>query len=202
MTGLSSEAFSAPPVLLSAASASSAGQDAESRSWESRPFEMPSSVASFVKLMASLRSRYDARVDMSVRLASLNDKGKRKSLGWRNASSGGGWYPSHMSTPRHDWYLKQWLRHFGKKQADVVRDLDWNKARVSLTVSGKQQYTRDDVNELATYLNLRPFELLMHPDDAMLLRRLKADMIRLAHDASQADSGEAAPEQERHVSLG
>jgi hypothetical protein len=95
-----------------------------------------------------------------------------------------------MATPRHDWYLKQWLKHFRKKQADVVRDLDWNKARVSLTASGKQAYTRDDVNEVADYLNLRPYELLMHPDDAMALRRLRADALRIAHDAEEMGKSE------------
>jgi len=87
-----------------------------------------------------------------------------------------------MAAPRHDWYLKEWLRSLGKKQADLVRDLDMNKAKVSLTAAGKQPYTRDDVNEIAYYLNLRPYELLMHPDDAMRLRRIREDMIRLAHE--------------------
>ena len=85
-----------------------------------------------------------------------------------------------MAAPHHDWYLKDWLKTLGKKQADVARELDWNKAKVSLTVSGKQQYTRDDVNELAAYLHLRPYELLMHPEDAMALRQLRDDAKRIA----------------------
>lgn len=93
-----------------------------------------------------------------------------------------------MGRPGYDWYLKEWLITLGKKQADVVRELDWNKAKVSLTISGKQQYTRDDVNEIADYLAIKPYELLMHPDDAMRLRRLKADAIKLAHDAEDAET--------------
>lgn len=93
-----------------------------------------------------------------------------------------------MAKPRHDWFLKEWLATLGKKQADVVRDLDWNKAKVSLTASGKQPYTRDEVNEIAEYLAIKPYELLMHPDDAMRLRRLKADAIQLAHDAEEPQS--------------
>lgn len=104
-----------------------------------------------------------------------------------------------MVAPRHDWYLKQWLKTLGKKQADIVRDLDWNKARVSLTASGKQPYNRDDVNEVADYLNLRPYELLMHPDDAMSLRRLRAEMIRLAHETEDPGEREGEP---KRVSLG
>ena len=76
-------------------------------------------------------------------------------------------------TPGHDWYLKEWLATLGKKQADIVRDLDWNKARISLMLRGKQPYDRDSINELAAYLHLEPHELLMHPADAMALRQLK-----------------------------
>lgn len=102
-----------------------------------------------------------------------------------------------MPAPRHDWYLKQWLAALDKRQRDVVADLEWNKAKVSLLVSCKQQYTRDDVNALADYLNVRPYELLMHPDDAMRMRRLRTDMIRLAHENEDA----GAEDDEQKVSL-
>lgn len=88
--------------------------------------------------------------------------------------------------PRYDIYLTEWLKASHKKQADVVRDLEWNKAKVSLIASGKQQYMRDDVNELARYLNVRPYELLMPPDEAMALRQLQAkakEVVTMAHDA-------------------
>lgn len=95
-------------------------------------------------------------------------------------------------TPKHDWFLGDWLRMLGKRQADVVRDLDWNKARVSLMVGGTQQYTRDAVNELAAYLNLRPFELLLHPDEAMALRRLQGaaeQIVAIAHESDDLRNG-------------
>lgn len=87
-----------------------------------------------------------------------------------------------MGQPGHDWFLKEWLASCRKKQADIVKDLDWNKAKVSLMVRGLQPYTRGEVNELAAYLEIRPHELLMHPDDAMANRRLRTEMIRLAHE--------------------
>jgi transcriptional regulator with XRE-family HTH domain len=90
-----------------------------------------------------------------------------------------------MAQPRWDIFLKEWLKALEKRQADVVRDLGWNKAKVSLIASGQQPYYRDDINELAEYLNLRPYELLMHPDDAFGIRRLRAEMIRLAHEAEE-----------------
>lgn len=110
-----------------------------------------------------------------------------KSLACQNDFGGGGVYDRRMADPRHDWYLKEWLRASQKKQADVVRDLDWNKAKVSLMIRGLQAYTREEVNELATYLNIRPHELLMHPDDAHTIRRLRADMIRLAHETEPSE---------------
>lgn len=95
-----------------------------------------------------------------------------------------------MGKPRYDWYLKEWLRTLCKKQADIVKDLDWNKSRVSLMVRGIQPYERDSVNELAEYLNLRPHELLMHPDDAMAIRRLRAEIARLAHETPEHEGDE------------
>lgn len=119
----------------------------------------------------------------------LNEEAQGKSLAAQNDLSGGGRYHARMA-PRHDWYLKEWLQTLHKKQADIVRDLDWNKAKVSLMIRGKQPYERDAVNELAAYLNILPHELLMHPDDAMSIRRLKAEMMRLAHETPQRQTDE------------
>lgn len=107
-----------------------------------------------------------------------------------------------MAAPRHDWYLAQWLRTLKRRQAHLVRDLDINKSTVSLLASGKQPYDRDYVNAIADYLNLRPFELLMPPEEAMALRRLRTDMIRLAHEVE--DAAEAPDDQDaaEKVSLG
>jgi hypothetical protein len=124
-------------------------------------------------------------------LASLNLQMQAQSLDGLNDFGGGGnYYRRRMADPRFDWFLREWLAATGKKQADVVRDLDWNKAKVSLMVRGLQPYTREEVNELAEYLHIRPHELLMHPDDAHAIRRLKADMIRLAHEAEESERGD------------
>jgi plasmid maintenance system antidote protein VapI len=82
-------------------------------------------------------------------------------------------YALGMAAPGHDWYLKEWLLSLHKKQRDIVKDLGWNKAKISLMVNGKQPYTRAEINELAAYLNLQPHELLMHPEDAMALRQMR-----------------------------
>lgn len=92
-----------------------------------------------------------------------------------------------MGNPGHDWFLREWLLATSKRQSDIVKDLEWNKAKVSLMVRGLQPYTREEVNELAAYLEIRPHELLMHPDDAHAIRRLRKEMIRLAHETEERD---------------
>lgn len=106
-----------------------------------------------------------------------------------------------MGKPVHDWYLKEWLRAVGKKQADMARDLEWNKAKVSLTASGKQPYDREDVNEASAYLNIAPYELLMHPDDAMALRRMRQDAARIA-SVQSFDYSQGGDNLPKVVSLG
>jgi plasmid maintenance system antidote protein VapI len=90
-----------------------------------------------------------------------------------------------MANPEYDWYLAEWLHTLQKRQADLVRDLNWNKARVSLLVHGQQQYTREIVNQIALYLHVLPYELLMHPEDAMRMRRLRDAAISIAADSQR-----------------
>lgn len=98
--------------------------------------------------------------------------------------------------PGFDWYLREWLATLGKKQADIVRDLGWNKARISLMLRGKQPYDRDSLNELAAYLHLMPHELLMHPADAMALRQLK---IAAGHIVQIPFGGTAGDEADKKI---
>ena len=85
-----------------------------------------------------------------------------------------------MKKPHHDWYLKEWMKTLGKRQKDFVKDLDWNPAKISLMVRCEQKYNRDDINEVADYLNLEPFELLMDPERAMALRQLRKTAQQIA----------------------
>ena len=126
---------------------------------------------------------------MSKGLDCLNELRKRNCLASRNDYLEPIGYLWRMA-PKHDWYLKEWLAATSKRQSDIVRDLDWNKARVSLMLRGKQPYDREAINELADYLNIRPHELLMHPSDAMALRSLRAEAVRIAHISEAADERE------------
>lgn len=126
---------------------------------------------------------------MPERLAYLNEGRNNFRLEWRNDTFGARAYDWLMAGPAHHWYLKEWLRYFGKKQADVVRDLEWNKAKVSLTAVGKQPYDRDDINDVAEYLQLEPFELLLPPERAMSYRQLRASAEQIVTLAHQQDEG-------------
>lgn len=87
-----------------------------------------------------------------------------------------------------DWHLKEWLAATNTTQADLVRLTDYPKAKVSDLVNGKQRYNRDILNDVAHALNIKPHELLMHPEDAMGLRRMR----RLAEQMIQPQFGGVA----------
>ena len=89
-------------------------------------------------------------------------------------------YCGNMAAPHHDWFFRQWLRTLQLKQADVVARTDWPKSKVSKLVNGTVAYNRDIINEAADALNLRPFELLLHPDDAMAIRKLRESAVTIA----------------------
>lgn len=94
------------------------------------------------------------------------------------------------ATPFHDWHLAEWLDTLHVKQADLSRLTDWDKRKTSFLVSGKQPYKREDVNDAAFALNLQPFELLMPPDQAMALRRMRDSAITIAAESRSSYQAE------------
>lgn len=84
------------------------------------------------------------------------------------------------SLPHHDWFLRQWMATQRTSQAELERRTGWDKRKASHLVSGKQPYKRDTLNQAAAALNIAPFELLMHPEDAFALRRLRETALTIA----------------------
>lgn len=82
---------------------------------------------------------------------------------------------------KHTWFIQEWMQQAQKIQADMSKDLGWSKGKMSAVWHG-QQYTQELIDELAPWLHARPYELLMHPDDAMAIRRLREDAVRIASD--------------------
>lgn len=94
----------------------------------------------------------------------------------------------------HHWYLSEWAAQAGKSQADAVRELGWNKSTASFLFNGKQRYTQDLVDEVAVWLNVRPFELLLPVEIAMGLRQLRSSALQIA---ANADEERKTPEPQR-----
>lgn len=88
--------------------------------------------------------------------------------------------------PDRDWFLREWMEHFGKRQAALNNELGWPKSRMNDVWHGRQRYNRDLVNELCEWLGIEPYELLMHPVDATMLKTLRASALAIA--ANQSDS--------------
>lgn len=126
---------------------------------------------------------------MQIGLDDLNLSGNSLCLDQRNDRAVRAWYSDTMAAPQQDWYFKQWLEHLKVRQADVVKDLEWNKSKASLMFNDKQRYHRDDINQVSTYLKIEPFELLLPPERAMALRQYRASaeqIVTLAHESEQA----------------
>jgi hypothetical protein len=95
-------------------------------------------------------------------------------------------------TPSPDWFIQEWLAHFGKKQAALTNELGWNKSRANFYWHSHQPYRREVVNEVATWLGIKPYELLMPPDEALALRRLR-ETAELIVSQGGRDDGSAPP---------
>lgn len=78
-----------------------------------------------------------------------------------------------MDRESPDWHLREWLVHFDKKQAALSNELGWNKQKAHHVWHGLQEYRRETVNEVARWLGIEPFELLMRPNEALALRGLR-----------------------------
>ena len=100
--------------------------------------------------------------------------------------------PRRLSTPprklTHHWYLAEWAAQADKTQADAVRELGWNKSTASHLWNGHQRYTQDLIEEVATWLHVKPFELLLPVDVAMGIRQMRSSALTLAASSSIAQS--------------
>jgi hypothetical protein len=97
-----------------------------------------------------------------------------------------------------DWTLREWLARLEITQAELDRATGWGKRKTSFLVNGHQPYNRYTLNQAARALGLRPHELLIEPDEAILLRQLSESVHTIAraaetraafraHEAGQGD---------------
>ena len=106
-----------------------------------------------------------------------------------------------MTKADPDWFLRDWMRHFGKRQAALSNELGWTKGRANYVWHSQAPYSRPTVNQISAWLGIRPFELLMPPEEAMSLRRLRetAAMIVAESPAAAFEHAVAAPAPKRRT---
>jgi transcriptional regulator with XRE-family HTH domain len=97
----------------------------------------------------------------------------------------------------HRWYLAEWAEIRGKRQADAQRELGWPKATASELWNGNQRYTQNLVDQVAAWLDLKPYELLMAPAEAEALRQVRAAAYAIAAESGQ--DFEPAPPANAHA---
>jgi transcriptional regulator with XRE-family HTH domain len=97
-----------------------------------------------------------------------------------------------------NWYLREWMEACGFSgrgaQTRMMELTGWSKATMSQLYNATQDYSPKVLNEAARALNVERYELLMHPSDAMRLRKLNRaaqDFIELA--ALSEPIGQEAP---------
>jgi len=79
-----------------------------------------------------------------------------------------------------------------KRHTDMVRELNMDGGRASKIMNGVQPYKRDLVVQLAQWLGVRPYELLMPPDEAINLRRIRETAYAIVAEQGAAfDTGPA-----------
>lgn len=97
--------------------------------------------------------------------------------------------PKTQRDYRHTWYLQEWMQTFDppRIQADMIREFGWSRAKASDVFNG-QRYTQELIDELAPWLNVKPYELLLHPEEANQIRYLQR-AIRMAPTAGAISQG-------------
>lgn len=89
-------------------------------------------------------------------------------------------HPIMAAPERGDWYLREWFATLGKIQRDLVTQLDYPPATANALWHGVQRYRRDHIQDISALLNVQPYELLMPPEEAMALRRLRSAIAEVA----------------------
>lgn len=85
------------------------------------------------------------------------------------------------------WYLPEWMAVAELKgrgaQTRMMELTGWSKATMSQLYNGGQDFSPKVLAEAAQALNCAPYELLMHPETAMAIRRLRQDALRIVEDS-------------------
>ncbi|MBX4388564.1 hypothetical protein K4H03_20985, partial [Mycobacterium tuberculosis] len=76
----------------------------------------------------------------------------------------------------------EWMKTLDMKNKDLQEQCGWTVRITNQRINRKIRWHRDHLNLAAKALNIYPYELLIPPEDAMAIRRLRSDAIRIAAD--------------------
>lgn len=85
-----------------------------------------------------------------------------------------------MGNDTRNWHLPAWAERAGKRQADMVRDLDVTKNSAHKLWYGRQAVTQDQIEALAAWVGVRPYKLFIRPAEADALDLLRATAKEIA----------------------
>lgn len=80
------------------------------------------------------------------------------------------------------WFLPEWMDTLRVRQADMVERAGWSKTTASLLYNRQQDYSPRLIDEAAHALNIARYELLLHPEDAFAIRRMRDSAVTIAAD--------------------
>ncbi len=101
---------------------------------------------------------------------------------------------ARRGTPKNgiNWFLPEWMEACGLKgrgsQAKMMKLTGWSRATMSQLYNGKQDYSPDILRQASLALNVEPYELLMQPEKAMLLRQAVANARQIVEMVMEPDS--------------
>lgn len=99
------------------------------------------------------------------------------------------------------WYLREWMAARGiEKQSEMMALTNWSKATMSQLYNGLQDYSPKIIREAAEALKVAQYELLMHPEEANAIRRLRQEALRVVEAAKALPTVETRAEDERRSS--
>jgi len=79
--------------------------------------------------------------------------------------------------PHH--FIREWMDYLKLNQAFMIREAGWSKATASQIYNGTQDYSPSVLNSASHVFKVEPYELLMTPERAMAMRRLKESALQI-----------------------
>lgn len=74
----------------------------------------------------------------------------------------------------------------GKKQTHLQSELGWSNGNANALFHGKTRYHQDTLAQAAAWLEIEPYEMLMHPTVALSMRRLRQSAEAIVSDRPAA----------------